>query len=163
MRYEINWGYSVKVDKDSEIEKLKFYFGDTFSKKCKNEEYSEDNLFEIDVCGKIWANLNSEEDFLKNGKILAKKTAQFVKQNMELHGHNFLYSNILRKNIAEIGGFAKENGILDLSVDKMVKCYKKIAGKIVAKDIMFVYNKVGFEETEINPAINPAIDNIYNK
>lgn len=159
MRYEINWGYSVKVNKDSDIEKLKFYFGETFSKKCERGEFSEDNLFEISVCGKIWKNLNSEEEFLKNKTTLARETAQFVKKNMELYGHNFLYSNILRNNVAEIGGFAKENGILDLSVDKMVKCYKKIAGKIVAKDIMFVYNKVGFEETEINPSLN----NIYNK
>ncbi len=90
MRYEIKWGYSVKVDKDTQIETLKYYFGDTFSKKCKNEEYSEGNLFEVDVCGKVWVKLNSDEEFLKNNREIAKKTAHFIEENMEKYGTKFL-------------------------------------------------------------------------
>ena len=159
MRYEINWGYSVKVDKDTQIETLKYYFGDTFSKKCKNEEYSEDNLFEVDVCGKVWVKLNSDEEFLKNNREIAKKTAHFIKKNMEEYGAKFLYSNILRNKVAETDGFSKENQVLDLSVDRFVKCYKKVAGKIVATDMMFKYDQIGFESTDINPFAY----NIYNK
>lgn len=151
MRFELKWGYRIKNVEN--IALLKEYFGDTFDKECASKEYNAENLFEVDVCGKVWVNLNSEEDFLKNGREISKNAAEFVKNGMKEHGYKFLYSRILRDEALELSGFGKENRILDLSVDRIVKCYKKESGKIVMSDIMFKYSQTGFEAKEICPAI----------
>lgn len=154
MVFKINWGLKLNA-KDYSLDDLKKYLSGIFSKECKSGEYSEADLYEVVVCGKVFAELNSEADFHSKEKEIAKNTANFVKENLNCFGYQFLYSDILRTNVLVRSEFGKENQVFDMSVDKIVKCYKNEGGRVVSSDhdIMFKYDKMGFEVIEVNSGL----------
>lgn len=141
------WGFRIKQPYDRE--ELKKMFGDSFEIGNKKKGISEESVFEIDVCGRVWFSVKGYENEEKKSKEVSQYVSKMVREQLKTHGSQVMYSGLLMTKFLSENDFAKENMITGVSFDRLIRAVRRRKGNVKSDAVKFDFDVTEFDTEEL--------------